>query len=121
MATELKRAEEAGEVPLLLVGTARLGGAKDEPALFIQLQSVRECGSAGCNTAIYLHRQRAWHRILDSVSGPIMVDTARHRGMRDLIVNDHDRWVWNGSAYANTRPAPAVNLAPRKGRGARIR
>jgi hypothetical protein len=33
--------------------------------------------------------------------------------MRDLIVNDKNRWIWNGKAYADSRPAPEINLKPR--------
>jgi hypothetical protein len=106
VAQDLAAASRAGDRPLLLVGSALLGGPKDRPALFVQIQSARECGSAGCNTSVHLFRQQRWQRVVDTVSGPIVVDTQRHGGMRDLIVNGNDRWVWNGRAYADSRPAP---------------
>ena len=36
---------------------------------------------------------------------------AKHGGMSDLAANA-ERFVWNGTAYANARPAPAVDLRP---------
>ena len=106
VARDLADASRAGDRPLLLVGSAALGGPNDRPSLFVQIQSARECGSAGCNTSVHLLRQRRWQRVVDTVSGPIVVDTQRHNGMRDLIVNDRDRWTWDGRAYVNSRPAP---------------
>ncbi len=110
--TDLQEAGTAGETPLLLVAEAPLGGPKDRPAIFVQLQSARECGSAGCSTAIYLFRGKDWVRVLDSVSGPIRIDPGRHGGLHDLIVNNRSRWIWNGKAYVDTRPGPALNLKP---------
>lgn len=106
VARDLAEARRVGDRPLLLVGSAALGGPSDRPALFVQMQSARECGSAGCNTSVHLFRQKRWQRVVDTVSGPIVVDTRRHGGMRDLIVNANDRWIWNGRGYVDSRPAP---------------
>lgn len=106
VARDLAEARRVGDRPLLLVGSSALGGPKDRPALFVQIQSARECGSAGCNTSVHVFRQGRWQRVVDTVSGPIVVDTRRHGGMRDLIVNGRDRWIWNGRAYVDSRPAP---------------
>ncbi len=111
---ELAEAGQSGEKPLLLVAASRLGGPHDRPALFVQLQSARECGSAGCSTSVYRWDKGRWQKVLDAVSGPIAVDTASHGGMRDLIVHDTDRWIWNGHAYADANPAPQVDLKPRQ-------
>ncbi len=113
VATDLREAARAGETPLLLVGSAVLGSPRDRPVLFVQLQSARECGSSGCSTAAYMQGPKGWRKVLDDVAGPIAVAPERHRGMHDLVVDRHDRWIWNGAAYADTRPAPAVNLRPR--------
>jgi hypothetical protein len=106
VARDLADAGRAGDDPLLLVGSAELGGPKDPPALFVQIQSARQCGSAGCNTSVHIFRRNGWQRVVDTVSGPIMVDTQRHGGMRDLIFNGRDRWTWNGRAYVSSRSAP---------------
>ena len=95
---------------LVLVGSAQLGSAGTSPALFVQVQSAGECGSAGCSTSVYLGNRK----VLDSVSGTIVADTQQHGGMRDLLVGDGERYVWNGTAYSNLKPAPAVNLHPRR-------
>ena len=97
---------------LVLVGSAVLGAASGQPALFVQVQSPRECGSSGCSTSVYL----GGRKVLDSVSGLISMDTRRHRGMRDLIVGDGERYVWTGATYKSTRPAPPVDLRPRRPR-----
>ena len=51
-----------------------------------------------------------WRRVLDSVSGPVRVSAQRHGGMADLVVGENDRWVWDGNAYADTVPAPPLDL-----------
>jgi len=112
MAQDLGEASRARERPLVLVGTAQLGTATDRPALFVQLQSPRECGSAGCNTAAYAWIKGKWVKVLDDVSGRIAVSPTKHRGMADLVANT-ERYAWTGTTYANTRPAPAVDLRPR--------
>ena len=112
VAADLARAAAKGDAPLVLVAEAPLGNASDRPALFIQLQSERECGSAGCNTSVYLERNRKWLLVLDSVGGTISVDSVRHNGLRDLIVGKGSRWTWNGKKYVEngsatqTRPTP---------------
>lgn len=120
VADDLAESTRSGEKPLLLVGSARLGTATDRPALFVQLQSPRECGSAGCSTSAYAWLKAGsgkgrWTKVLDSVNGEIAVAGTRHRGMADLVVNA-ERYTWTGTAYANTQPAPAVDLRPRKPR-----
>jgi len=108
-AADLADAGRAGERPLVLVGSARLGPASEDPILFVQLQSPRECGSAGCSTTGYREARGAWHKVLDSVSGPITILPTRHRGFADLKVGN-DRYAWNGTAYASLSPAPVMDL-----------
>ncbi len=98
------------EPPLVLVGSARLAGRHAPAALFVQLQSADLCGSAGCSTSVYVNAPGGWRRVLDSVSGPIRVAPEQHQGMADLLVDGDDRWVWNGTAYADTVSAPALDL-----------
>ncbi len=112
VARDLAEAGRNGEAPLLLVGSARLGRAADRPALFVQLQSPRECGSAGCSTQVYAWVRGAYVRVLDGVAGPITVAPTRHGGMADLLTNN-ERYVWDGAAYRDARPAPNVDLRPR--------
>ncbi|MBC7801486.1 MAG: hypothetical protein H7Z10_12765 [Gemmatimonadaceae bacterium] len=111
---DLLEAGSTGEAPLLLIGTALLGTATDRAVLFVQLQSPRECGSSGCSTSAFawLKTSRQWTKVLDSVGGSITVATTRQRGMLDLVAGQ-ERYGWTGSAYVNTRPAPAVDLRPR--------
>jgi len=104
-----------GETPSVLVATAKLGNARDSNVLFVQIQSPRDCGSAGCDTASFRHTNGKWVKILDTVSGTIRVASTRHRGMPDLIVQDTDRRVWDGEKYAATIPMPPTNLEPAAG------
>lgn len=117
VAADLARAAAKGDAPLVLVAEAPLGKASDRPALFIQLQSERECGSAGCNTSVYLERNRKWLLVLDSVGGAISVDSVRHNGLRDLIVGKGSRWTWNGQKYVEngsaTQARPTSKPAPK--------
>jgi len=109
-AGDLKQSRAAGDAPVLLVGSARLAAAKSAPAaLFVQVQSAAFCGSAGCSTSVYIKRGGGWTKVLDSISGPIKVSARIHGGMHDLLVHSHDRFVWNGRAYADTLPVPAVD------------
>jgi len=112
VAQDLSEAARSRERPLVLIGSARLGTATDRPALFIQLQSPRQCGSAGCSTSAYAWIKGRWTKVLDDASGRITVAPTRHSGMADLTANT-EHYAWNGTAYANTRPAPAVDLRPR--------
>ncbi len=104
MAHDIHAARHAGEAPLVLVGSARLGAGP--AALFVQVQSASLCGSAGCSTSVYVKRGGGWAKVLDSVSGPIHVLPGTHRGMHDLLVHKKDRWVWNGTNYIDTLPVP---------------
>lgn len=104
---------DGGAGALLLLGSQRLGRAVPGSALFVQVQSERACGSAGCSTSVYLPEKRGWRRVLDAVSGNIVVQPSEHQGMHDLLVGKNDRWVWNGAVYADTLPAPQVDLRPR--------
>ena len=113
VADDLADAARNNDKPLVLVGAARLGTASDRPALFVQLQSARECGSAGCNTSVYLWRSGGYQRVLDGVGGQLAVAAAKHRGMADLVT-EGERYVWSGQDYRDTRPAPAVDLRPRR-------
>ncbi len=109
--TDLQEAKRANDKPLLLVGEAQLGPATDRPALFVQLQSARECGSAGCSTSVFAWSGGGYKQVLDGLSGPLTTGPGRHRGMADLhTANEH--YIWNGVQYVDTRPAPAVNLRP---------
>ena len=94
----------------MLVGSARLSVRPAAAALFVQVQSASFCGSAGCSTSAYLKHGETWTKVLDSISGPIQVSRRSHHGMYDLLVHGKDRWVWNGVAYADTLPAPEVDL-----------
>lgn len=109
VAADLSAAARAGDRPLVLTGAARLGPAGEEPILFVQLQSPRECGSGGCSTTAYRGVRGAWRKVLDSVSGPLAVLPTRHKGFADLRVGG-DHYVWNGAAYASLAPAPALDL-----------
>ena len=112
VAQDLADTARSGERTLVLIGSARLGSASDRPALFVQLQSPRQCGSRGCDTVAFAWIKGRWIKVLDDASGRITVLPTRHGGMADLAANS-ERYVWNGAAYANTRPAPAVDLRPR--------
>ena len=109
-ARDLAAPEGGGGPPLVLTGSAPLAGPGREAALFVQLQSATLCGSAGCSTSVYLFEGGHWREVLDSVSGPISVSPARHRGMHDLIVNKLDRWEWTGSTYRDTKGGPSLHL-----------
>lgn len=113
VAEDLAAAATRGDRPLVLIGTAQLGG--NRPALFVQLQSPGECGSAGCTTSVYAYLNDTWRRVLDGTSGRLAVAPTKTRGWSDLLAND-ERYVWTGSAYRSTRPAPSVDLRPRKPR-----
>ena len=117
MAREIMKATQVGEMPLVLVATARLGGLRDTDVLFVQLQSSRDCGSAGCDTVSFRHTNGRWVKILDTVSGTIRVAATRHRGMPDLIVQDTDRRIWDGEKYASTVPMPPAGLESPAERG----
>ncbi len=105
---------DGGAGALLLIGSQHLGAAGIGPALFVQVQSERACGSAGCSTSVYLPTREGWRKVLDGLSGAVVVAAAQHGGMHDLVVGQDDRWVWNGRAYADTEPAPQVDLRPRR-------
>ena len=113
-ARDVAASDRKSEPPLVLVGRARLAGPRAPAALFVQLQSADLCGSAGCSTSVYVNAPGGapggWRRVLDSVSGPIRVDVRSHGGMADLLVDGDDRWVWDGQAYVDTVPAPALDL-----------
>lgn len=110
VADDLAAARSRGDAPLLLVGAANLGGK--QPALFVQLQSPLECGSAGCTTSVYAFERGGWTRVLDGTTGRLTVSKKRTKGRLDLF-SDDERYVWTGSAYRGTRPAPSVDLRPR--------
>ncbi len=98
-----------GQQALVLIGSAPLSTRRSSPAaLFVQLQSAPLCGSAGCETSVYLDGRGAWRKVLDSVSGPITVLRTEHGHMHDLNVGKNDRWVWAGHAYRDTLSAPPL-------------
>jgi hypothetical protein len=100
MAPDLAADSRVGQPALVLVGTARLGGQRGADVLFVQLQSENECGSAGCSMVSFRNENGKWTRVLDTVGGTIRIAESTHRGMPDLIVNDRDRLIWDGSKYA---------------------
>lgn len=106
---DMQGAAKRGEEPLVLVGSARLAAGHSDPALFVQLQSASLCGSAGCSTSVYLRHNRAWRKILDSVSGPIRVMKEQHAGLHDLMVGRNDRWLWDGHVYQDSLKAPPLD------------
>ena len=108
-ADDLEAAKARGDTPLVLTGRATLGGA--QPALFVQLQSTQECGSAGCSTSVFSWERGRWQRVLDSATGRLTVSAKKTRGRSDLF-SDGDHYVWNGSSYESLLPAPSVNLRP---------
>jgi hypothetical protein len=112
MARELVKSSQSGDTPKVLITTAQLGKSHDSAVLFVQIQSPRDCGSAGCETVSFRHVNGRWVRILDTISGTIRIAATQHRGMRDLIVQDTDRRVWDGAKYADTVPTPPADLAP---------
>lgn len=111
VAQDLAEARRAGDRPLVLIGSVPLGTASERPALFVQLQSPRQCGSRGCSTSVYAWIKGRWAKVLDDASGRIALLPTRHGGMADLAANA-EHYAWTGTAYANTRPAPAVDLRP---------
>ncbi len=111
VAADLKQARGQGDEPVMLVGSAHLSTSASAPAaLFVQVQSASFCGSAGCSTSVYVQRGEGWAKVMDSISGPIKLSKRSHHGMHDLLVHGHDRWTWNGTAYADTLPTPDVDL-----------
>lgn len=113
VAHDIAAGKQANEAPLVLTGSAPLGTASDRPALFVQLQSARECGSAGCSTTVYLWQRAGWQRVLDGVGGRLTVGTTRTHGMADLMT-EKGRYVWTGHAYEDPNPVPAIDLRPRR-------
>ena len=111
VSADLKQSRSAGDPPVMLVGSAHLSTtAKAPAALFVQVQSASFCGSAGCSTSAYVRHGEGWTKVMDSISGPIRLSRRSHHGMYDLLVHGHDRWVWNGTTYADTLPTPDVDL-----------
>ena len=109
-AQDLEAARARGDQPLLLTARVRLGGP--HPALFVQLQSPHECGSAGCSTSIYSVERGRWQRVLDSATGLVKVSAKKTRGRNDVLSED-DHFVWTGSAYRSVEPVPAaLDLRP---------
>ncbi|MUG04287.1 hypothetical protein GM556_01825 [Bombella sp. ESL0378] len=92
--------------PIILTGTARLSPRQKETILFVQLQSYRLCGSAGCTTSIYRKAGNDWETLLDSVNGTIRITRRYHNGMADLLINGNDRWVFDGQHYQDTLNSP---------------
>ncbi|PYD61336.1 hypothetical protein CFR73_04255 [Novacetimonas maltaceti] len=104
-ARDLRDAHARGEHPVVLTASGPLSDHPGDMALFVQLQSPGLCGSAGCSTSVFLRRGTQWTQVLDSLSGPVRIMPQSHGGMHDLLVDDGDRWIWNGTAYADTQAA----------------
>lgn len=109
VADDLNAAKARGDRPLVLTGTADIGA--ERAALFVQLQSRQECGSAGCSTAVYAWDRRGWKQVLDGATGRLSVSPRKTRGRADLMT-DNEHFVWTGSVYRSTTPAPALDLRP---------
>ncbi|MCX8666041.1 hypothetical protein J3T99_00160 [Acetobacteraceae bacterium B3987] len=102
----LEDAARHNEQPIVLTGTAKLAPKQKDTILFVQLQSYRLCGSAGCTTSIYRKNGTKWDTLLDSVNGTIRIARQRHNGMADIIVDGNDRWVFDGQKYQDTLNNP---------------
>ncbi|WP_235045112.1 hypothetical protein [Gluconobacter thailandicus] len=61
---DLEDAAKHHDHPVVLVGSAPLSSGKNDEALFVQLQSARLCGSAGCTTSVYLRHNDSWNTVL---------------------------------------------------------
>ena len=109
LAQDLTQTSRSGEKPLVLVGQVQLGRPTDRAALFVQLQSARECGSAGCSTSVLAWSPQGWRRVLDGVIGTISVATTRHKGWADLVAG-RETYIWTGQVYRNSRPVPNVRI-----------
>lgn len=109
VADDLAAARARGDRPNVLTGSADIGA--ERPALFVQLQSRQECGSAGCSTTVYAWDHGGWKQVLDGTTGRLAVSTKKTRGRADLITDD-DHFVWTGAAYRSINPAPALDLRP---------
>ena len=109
LAQDLTRAARAHERPLVLVAQVHLGHPSERAALFVQLQSARDCGSAGCSTSVLAWSPQGWRRVLDEVIGTITVAPTRHHGWADLIAG-RETYVWTGQLYRNARPVPNVRI-----------
>lgn len=89
---------------VILVGEKNLSPSTKNKALFVQIQSARLCGAAGCTTSIYLNKEHHWVTILDSINGTISLLPSKHHGFYDLLINNEDRWIWDGKEYNDTSP-----------------
>ncbi|WP_408737318.1 hypothetical protein [Acetobacter lambici] len=107
-ADDLAAAARHNDKPLVLVGSAPLSANGANTALFVQVQAASLCGSAGCSTDVYVRRNGAWAKVLDSVSGPIELLPTTHGGFRDILVDGSDRWVWKNNTYVDTLVAQDV-------------
>lgn len=119
VAKDIGDARTGDSSALVLVGSAALSSKPGErQALFVQVQSARQCGSAGCSTLVYLWRNGAYERVLDGVDGRMAVSPHRTLGMADLVA-DENRYVWDGTSYRDATPGPAApnpDLRPRRKR-----
>ncbi|MFT8417681.1 MAG: hypothetical protein ABF636_02460 [Acetobacter sp.] len=107
-ADDLAAAARHNDKPLVLVGSAPLSANGKNIALFVQVQAASLCGSAGCSTDVYLKRHGGWEKVLDSVSGPVELLPATHGGLKDILVDGSDRWVWKNNTYVDTLVAQDV-------------
>lgn len=107
-AEDLAAAARHNDKPLVLVGSAPLSANGKNVALFVQVQAASLCGSAGCSTDVYIRRGGQWDKVLDSVSGPVELLPATHGGLKDILVDGSDRWVWKNNTYVDTLVGPDV-------------
>lgn len=92
--------------PIILIGTVPLSSAPQDQALFVQLQSYRLCGSAGCTTSIYRQKGQQWETLLDAVNGSISILPSSHNGLSDLLIDGKDYWFFDGKSYQDTENTP---------------
>lgn len=93
------------ETPLILIGSTPLSKDNKTIGLFVQVQAASLCGSAGCSTDVYMKHAGQWVKILDSVSSPISLLHTTHDGMRDILIDGSDRWIWRNGTYHDTLAA----------------
>ncbi|QDH15517.1 hypothetical protein E3E11_06280 [Oecophyllibacter saccharovorans] len=101
-ADELKEAARHHDHPIILTASAPLAPGHKNMALFVQLQSAGMCGSAGCATSVFLRHGKKWDNVIDSVNGGMSILPTRHQGLYDILIDNDDKWIWNGKTYQDT-------------------
>lgn len=66
----------------------------------VVLDGSLTCGSAGCQTEVFLSRDNTLIRVLKNVNAQaIALDSGTTGGMKNLLLNETSSWVWNGKEY----------------------